>query len=61
MANESGPLTGGEVLGVAHRVADLSDRAHEHGDTIMWMVLHCAAESIRDAWEQREEMLTDGD
>lgn len=54
-------LTPAEVTEEVTRLRDLSERAHEHGDTVLWMVLHSAAESIADGLELHTEMQADAE
>jgi hypothetical protein len=58
---DSEPLSLSEVSAVIGTLTDLSVRAHDHGDRLLWMVLHCAAESISDGLEQHLEFAADGD
>jgi hypothetical protein len=57
--NDSSRLTAAEVTEEVNRLRDLSQRAHDHGDTVLWMVLHTAAESVADGLEFHAEVQAD--
>lgn len=45
-----------EVQDVVEVLRGLSERAHAHNDRVLWMVLHCAAESIADGLEMHADL-----
>lgn len=45
-----------EVMDVVEVLRGLSERAHAHNDRVLWMVLHCAAESIFDGLEMHADL-----
>lgn len=52
-------LRASEVVDVVEVLRGLSERAHAHNDRILWMVLHCAAESIADGLEMHADLAGD--
>jgi len=61
MTADAVPLTPAEVSAQVDVLRDMSFRAHEHGDMLLWMVLHSAAESIADGLDVHLEVMSDGE
>lgn len=61
MNSDDPRLTPTEVSEEVGRLRALAQRAHDHGDSLLWMVLHSAAESVADGLEMQEEMWADAE
>jgi hypothetical protein len=53
------PLSHAEVAGEVERLRCMAQRAHEHGDDLLCMVLGANADSLADALDMLDEV--DGD